>query len=215
MSSNKEELLGAVNALIRSPDAQSLYDAMLAVANLAMTQPVGLVGNAAIVNPLLDLRRQNPDKYDRVLELVEARRAEAGFSPLQRPASDKFDKSDYMREFMDRKRQRQRRAVEIENIIRPGRDKLVGRARLDFMDRQAAKWKVELDAMLENAREKVGGRLAKDVMVGLRDQFWAKIDTELDELDELARKESLNPSRTVAASMTNLERALRDDPYKK
>jgi hypothetical protein len=189
----QEDLIDAVNFLVLSPDAQTAYNSMLAIANLAKVHPVALTGTAAVLNPLLHLRLSDEEAYDRVLALVEGKRRAAGAAPLERPATDRFDKIEYMREFMDAKRQRQRRAAEIENMLRSEPDKLIGRARLDFMDGQSAKWKQELDARLEKAREMKGGRLPRAQVEAIRAAFWRSVDDRLDTLEEFARKEQLKP----------------------
>lgn len=211
------QLLEAVNLLIRHPAAQSLFDSMLAVSNLAKLHPVKLSGEAAPLNALMRLRNSDEDAYDRVVGLVESKRREAGIEPLIRPPSDKFDKTEYMRQFMDKKRERQRRAAMIENMMRPERDALKGRARLDFMERQSTKWKTELDALLERAREAQGGRLPKESLEGIRDQFWKRVDDDLDKLEELAKEEMRKTGhfRKPDASLSQLQSALRHDPYKK
>lgn len=193
MNENQDELIDAVNFLVVSPDAQTAYNSMLAVANLSKVHPVALTGAAAALNPLLHLRNADEDAYERVFALVESKRSAAGLSPLERPASDRYDKIEYMRAFMDAKRQRQRRAAEIENMLRAEPDKLIGRARLDFMDAQSAKWKQELDARLEKAREVKGGRLPRVQVDAIRAAFWSSIDDRLESLEEFARKEQLKP----------------------
>lgn len=193
MQVNQEDLIDAVNFLVLSPDAQTAYNSMLAIANLAKMHPVALTGTAAVLNPLLRLRLIDEEAYDRVFALVEGKRQAAGATPLERPATDRFDKIEYMREFMDAKRQRQRRAAEIENMLRLEPDRLIGRARLDFMDGQSAKWKQELDARLEKAREMKGGRLPRVQVEAIRAAFWRSVDDRLDTLEEFARKEQLKP----------------------
>lgn len=193
MPADLEDLMPAVNALVTSPDAQTMYNSMLAVANLAKLHPVGLQGTAAVLNPLMKLRNENQEVYDRVLALVEQKRALAGFEPLERPIEDKYDKTEYMRNFMDAKRQRQRRAVEIENMVRAEADRLIGKARLEFMDNQSNRWKKSLDERLEAARIARGGRLPREQLDAIRERFWAEVDERLEELEVVARREQLKP----------------------
>lgn len=213
----KELLLSAVNLLIKSPNAHELMAALEAAYSVAKIHPIKLSGDAAALNPLLDLRVSDPNTYENVLGLIETKRREIGYDPLQRPKSDKFDKTEYMRAFMDRKRERQRRAAAIENMLRPAKDALRGRSRLDFMDRQSANWKKELDALLEKSRAAHGGRLSKEQIEMIRDQFWNKVDEYLDKLETEARNElAKSPQlRTkLSASLVQLDAALRHDPYK-
>ena len=183
MNFHRENLLAAANILINHPDAQHLYETMVAVADLSRQFPIQLTGPAEPLNPLLEVRLDAVDVYERIIALVEEKRRAVGYEPLQRQADDKFDKNEYMREFMERKRQRQRRATDIENMMRPERDRLRGRARLDFMDRQSARWKDELDARLERVRQAHNGRIPKAVLQLTREQFWQNVDRQLDELE--------------------------------
>lgn len=212
----KELLLAAVNLLIRSPDAHEHLAALEALVPVARTFNVQLMGPAAPLNALLELKLKDPDRYERMLDLVEAKRREAGFDELrpQREAG-RFDKTEYMRSFMAAKRERQRRAAFIENLIRPQRDRLVGRSRIEFMERQSSKWKRELDERVNRAREAQGGRLSKETLEVLRTQFWADIDKYLDDLEAEARKEGTAAVRRgkLSTSMAQLHAALAHDPY--
>lgn len=182
------ELSAALAALIERDDAAWLYDALQAVIRLQTQYPVALTGSAAVVDPVRQFALSNPDALPRLVSLVDAKRAARGLPPLVPPPDDKFDKTEYMRDFMEKKRQRLRRAVEIENFARPERDALRGRARLDYMDTQAAKWKAELDARIKRAREAAGGPLDRELLVTLRSQFWTWVDSQLDDAEEAARR---------------------------
>ena len=81
-----------------------------------------------------------------------------------------------------------RRAVEIENFLRPERDSLRGRTRLDFMDAQAARWKEELDTRIQSARVAAGGPLSSATLASLRSQFWSWVDEQLDKAEAEARQ---------------------------
>lgn len=211
----KELLLAAVNLLIRSPDAHAHLDALEAIFPLAKTHPVRLVGDAAPLNALLDLHLTDPQRYERLLELVETKRREAGFDELRPHRESRFDKVEYMRNFMDRKRARQRRAAEIENLMRPSRDRLIGKSRIEFMERQASRWKRDLDEFVNKARVAQGGRLSKETLDTLREQFWSGVDKYLDDLEAVARKEGGAVVRRgkLSASMVQLHAALEADPY--
>lgn len=189
MHDPREALRQAVITLVEAPDAEHLHDSLTAAVKLARVHPIELSGDAATLNPLLHLGATNPEAFARIMALVDAKRREAGRAPLVPPQEDKFDKVEYMRVFMDQKRQRQRRAAEIENLQRPDRERLIGRARLDFMDRCAAEWKRELDELLERARTNMGTqRLPRDHLDALRAQFWASVDARLDALEQDVRQ---------------------------
>ena len=185
---SREAMLAAVNELTSSPAAKTLFDTLTSIIRVARLHPVKLDGDAAVLNPLLSLALNDPAAYEWVIVLIDNRRVTAGLEALRPPEEKKFDKVAYQRDFMDHKRQRQRRAVEIENMARPPRDQLIGRARLDFMDGQAAKWKTRLDDLLDAARRERGSRLPREVMEQLRTQFWAGVDAELDALEAEAKR---------------------------
>jgi len=183
---DKQALLAALNMLIQSDDAPHLFSTLTTVAALKTVHPVMMSGDAEVLNPLLTVARADADKFTHYMSLVDAKRAEAGLPPLAPPKDDKFDKSAYMREFMYQKRQRQRRAAEIENMTR-GKDRLIGRSRLDFMDAQAAKWKAELDRRIAAVRAAQGQNLPKDVLDTVRAQFWTWVDESLDQAEAEAK----------------------------
>lgn len=186
MTTDKHALLAALNTLIQSDDAQHLFNSLTTVAALKTVHPVMMSGDAEVLNPLLVLARNDPDKFAHYMSMVDSKRAEAGLPLLAPPKDDKFDKSAYMREFMYQKRQRQRRAAEIENMTR-GKDRLIGRSRLDFMDAQAAKWKAELDRRIATVRAAQGQNLPKDVIDTVRAQFWTWVDETLDQAEAEAK----------------------------
>lgn len=186
---DKTLLLEAVNALVKTEDATELFESFEAVARLPADLPVKLSGDAAVLNPLLALRRQDRTKFDGVIELIEGKREAAELPPLRQPDTPRgFDKVEYQRLFMDQKRQREGRAAAIENLRRPGRDKLVGTPRLEFMRVQASKWKEVRDGALRDAREAAGRTLSKAEVRDVLDAVWQTVDRELDAAEAEARK---------------------------
>lgn len=204
----KSALLEAVNALIASPYAHEWFDAMNAVVPAAMRAPVKLTDGPQVLNPLLRLRIKSPDAYQRVLGLIEAKREKRGLEPLVKPAEQGYNKTTYMREFMDAKRERQRKAAEIENLLRPDRDRLVGNTRLEFMNRQAARWKEERDTALEVARHNAGGHLSADMRKAALDEFWSNVDRDLDSRLEAAKRARLSPQKMTGGTLIELNKAL-------
>jgi len=219
---DKAELLRAVNVLLTDPNAVELYAVFMEVsaAHARFPEYVTLYGEAYPLIPLLTLRRKNIKKFQQLLDYIEDRRLKTGLESLQKP----YDKTQYMREFMDNKRQRQRRAVLIENMMRPPKDALKGLARQQFCDAQSAKWKAQLDAKLEAARAALPhaddrpARLPIETMNQIRRDFWTAVDHELAQLEELARKEQFKVGGVAGrktASSAELLRVLESDPYKK
>ena len=210
----KEELVPAVQLLLQSPDAKDLYQTMLNAAPLvARHKDVRLTGEAACLNILAIVKFSHPSIYAGVIALIEKRRADADLEPLDSPSDEKFNKSEYMQQFMEQKRVRQRRAADIENLQRSERDKLVGRTRLDFMQNQSAIWKKERDAFLEKVKEAAAPtRLKKEDITAAVDQFWAKVDAQLDKQEDAVRA---GKQITRSVSAADLDAILSHDPYKK
>jgi hypothetical protein len=190
MELSREALRQACLVLAASPDAPHLFASLAAVLPVAQSHPVRLAGDAEVLNPLLDLALRDRPAYDRALALVNSRRQAKGQTALGAGSAPDgaFDKVEYQREFMAQKRQRLVRAADIENTLRPERDRLIGRTRQDFMGRTAAQWKSELDGLIERAREAPSGRLSRSHMDGIRTQFWASIDRRLDEQEAASRQ---------------------------
>jgi hypothetical protein len=208
----KAELVAAANLLIRSPNAHILYQTMLNAAPLmARHKDVQLTGEAEPLNTLARLKVSHPDTFSGIIELAERRRADAGYDPLVTAVEDRFDKTQYMQAFMEQKRQRQRRAADIENMQRGERDKLIGRSRLDFMQRQSSIWKEERDALIERAKASNSPRrMTKAEIALVVESFWKKVDERLDLAEEAVRGgKRINP----ATSLAELEAILRHDPY--
>jgi hypothetical protein len=199
-STDKQLLVEAVNILIVDPAATELYQSMALAAGVAARVSIVLTGEAAVLNPLLRLRVNDREAYDKVLELIDRKRQERGLSTLVNREPKGYDKTAYMRQFMDQKRERQRRAAEIENMRRPERDRLVGNARLEFMRLQSLKWKQLRDQMMKRAQDAAGGSLTADARRELVERFWRTVDADLDAKAEAAKKAQLNPSRRVKES---------------
>ena len=103
-------------------------------------------------------------------------------------------------------------------MLRPERDKLVGNARLEFMNRQSAKWKEARDRFLTVAKDANGGSLTREQEDAALQQFWTAVDQDLARQEEVARREMLKPVHQRAArdvSLAALDTALKFDPYKK
>ncbi len=218
---DKSQLLQAVNTLIAGSNASELYGVLMEVSPSYNKYPdyVSLIGDAWVLLPLLKLRRKNAESFQKVLGLIEERRRKSGLDSLQKP----YDKTHYMRDFMDMKRQRQRRAVLIENMLRPPKDALKGLARQKFCEEQSARWKKELDARIDAARAALphlDGQIARlpiETMTEIRRAFWEKVDYDMSRMEEIARREQLISGRAnkKAAGLSDLQKALEHDPYQK
>jgi hypothetical protein len=181
-------MLASVNALVNPETPRWMYDAVTVLGRTKAKYPLVAVGDLAVLNPLIDLFSADHASFERVMALVDKKRAEIGVAPIRTEEETGFDKRAYMRDFMEQKRVRQRRAATIENFARSANDALRGSARLEFMDAQSAKWKVELDKRLAVARDAAGtDRLAKPLLETLRAQFWTWVDTQLDEAERQSK----------------------------
>lgn len=189
-STAKASLVAAANLLIRSPQAHYLYGLTTSVAPLLARYPeLRITGDADPLTELGRLKVNRPEMFDDVVDLVERRREDSGMEPLRSSQRDtEFNKTAYMQEFMEQKRLRQRRAADIENMMRLERDRLVGRTRLDFMQRQSEKWKAERDELMAKAKNAARPkRLTRDEITAVVRQFWAGVDARLDALEAVAK----------------------------
>ena len=196
MPVDKSALLEAANDLIAEERPQAKLEALEVVFEVLRRHPVKLAGSMAVLNPLLTLRSEDPEGWERLKAMIDGFREKAGLQPCwPAPKPERFvdRKNEYQRAFMLRKRERQSRASEIENMQREPHERLIGNARLDFERRVAAQWAAERDATIEVARQRAGGKLSKEESSKLRDQFWDRVDAELDELEAAVRKELLKP----------------------
>jgi len=196
MSTDKRALLEAVNDLIQDHAAALKVTALDEVAKLKRRYPIKLTGELAILNPLLNLMSDDADAWEQVKRLIDTKRALLEFEPLW-PAPKKVTfadrKNEYQAKLMARIRERANRAVEIENMQRPERDRLIGNARLEFMRVTTNNWGKERDARIA-AERAVAGKLTKPQIDAIRDKFWQSIDEMLDAKEMLVRKEMLKPA---------------------
>lgn len=196
MSTDKQALLEAVNDLIQDHAAAIKVTALDEVAKLKRRYPIKLTGELAILNPLLNLMSDDPDAWEQVKRLIDTKRALLEFEPLW-PAPKKVTfadrKNEYQAKLMARIRERANRAVEIENMQRPERDRLIGNARLEFMRITTNNWGKERDARIA-AEKAANGKLTKAQIDAIRDKFWQSIDDMLDAKEIVVRKELLKPA---------------------
>lgn len=185
---DRQALLEAINHLVLDDDAEKKFHTITELAKLPATVPVRMTDEASCFNSMLDLARSDSQAYLKVLDLIDSKRIQRGWPPLRKPEPEGFNRNEYQRDFMHQKRQRERRAVEIENMLRPARDKLIGNARLEFMRRASAKWKDRRDALVNAAREGSGGTLSKEQVTAILKRFWEQVDLELDEAEESMRR---------------------------
>lgn len=190
---SKAALAEAVNTLVQDTDAGSLSHQMHGVLDIAARNiPVALTGRASVLNPLIKLALSDHSAYDRVMELIDRKRNEAGLPPLGAQEHDP-DRRAYMREFMAERRERLRRLVDLWNELRSEDDKVRGQARLAFEQMHAARWKDEKDAREIALRDKLGRRLSMEERRAISAQLWAEVEDELQALAAFVRSEIRKP----------------------
>ena len=187
-----DEVKAAARLLVTDADAPALYDMLVTVTRKASHLPVKMTGEYSRMNPLLEAYRHDKDTYDAVVQWAIEKRKQRGLRPLgdERQVS----KNDYMREFMFDLRQRWRKAVQVENLLRSDRDQLRGEPRRAFERKCSKAWSTQRDALLDAERRRLGVQsLPREVMSEVLRNFWAHIDHQLDELEALALEERRKP----------------------
>jgi hypothetical protein len=190
-SETKAAIADAVNTLVADADAKTLYAQMLGVIEVAARNiPVQLVGRPAGLNPMITLALQDEAAYDRVMDLVDRKRTEAGLLPLQEM---ELDRKGYMREFMAIRRERLRRLVELWNELRSENDKIRGSNRLQFEQLHAGRWKDEKDRREQELRQQLGRRLTMEERQKISTTLWMEVDEELQALQEFVQDQIHKP----------------------
>lgn len=178
----KQLLAEAANTLINDNKAPEMFKTLLDVMGLPPTLPVKLSGEASVLNPLLTMARRDREAFNRVIDLIESKRASREMSPLRQPETEtKFDKNEYQRELMADRRVRQIKALDIENLRRPPSSQLIGHPRMEFMRVQQGKWTDQLETLL--AAHKTGKTMTKAKRQEISAQFWQGIDLQLEETE--------------------------------
>ena len=116
------------------------------------------------------------------MALVDRKREEFGLDALK-----VFDRTAYMRELMAKRRERQKRIVTIANTLRSERDKLVGQARVDFMNDHANRWHAVRLEREEEERKRLGRRLTEVERQEVIAKLWQDVDAELDAYEDYAK----------------------------
>jgi hypothetical protein len=187
----KAALAEAANTLVADTDAKTLYTQMLGVLEVAQRNiPVQLVGRPAVLNALIRLALEDEAAYERVLDLIDRKRTEAGLQPLQEM---ELDRKTYMREFMAVRRERLRRLVELWNELRSENDKIRGASRLQFEQLHGARWKDEKDRREAALRAQLGRRLTAEERREVSTKLWEDVEEELTALQEFVREEVRKP----------------------
>ena len=181
----KDEIKAAMLILVADLNADPLHALLRKTILVAGQLPIKLTGEAAPMNPLLWLAMHDRASFNTHMEIIDTLRVKRGLAPLA-PAG--FDKNDYQAGFMAQGRMRRSRAVNIENMQRPPRDKLRGQPRLEFERVTQCQWKKQIDSQLAAARKTQGGPIPRDVYRAIISRFWAAVDVALDEKEAEVRR---------------------------
>lgn len=176
----KQQKMEAANLLLTNPNAPQMFAAMLEVAKLPDNLPVKLTGEASALNVLIPDYRTNRDSFDRLISLVEAKRAQYNMEPLiPLVPPKKFDKNEYQRGLMAVRRDRGLAAANTENLRRPPSAQLIGNSRLDFAKTRLTQWGKQLRAEIDALS---GGKpMSKARRKEISEAFWSRVETQLIE----------------------------------
>lgn len=200
MQDSRELLAEAANVLIDDDDAPEMYKKLLWVHDVARKGvPVRLTGRPSVLNPILDLMLTDFPKAERVIQLIERKRAESHMDPL----IEAFNRRSYMRELMASKRERESRLLKLVNQLRSEHDKIRGLAALEFKRTHGNRWHAVRLERESAMRSSVGRRLTIEELDTLRSQLWADVDSELNDLENFVREELRKPLQLRAPNGFN------------
>jgi hypothetical protein len=154
----------AVQFLVDSPYFERNVRRLRSLLTKPRTLPY--TGECEFLNELLVIGRQRPESFNRLVELAEYKRD---------------DRGSYQRRFMAAKRQRDRKAIALEELLR-GR-KLTLDERKDALLKQYEVWNRERAKLLD-AHPDVSWQGRNELIR----HFWDTKEAELDALIEEARK---------------------------
>lgn len=139
--------------------------------NASKDKPDLFHDDAEVLNELLDIGRQNPQAMENLITVAEVKRD---------------DRNAYQRQYMAAKRQRDRKVVQLEELL-AGR-KLPHDTRVRVLHSQYEVWNRERDALLRQ-HEGIGWTERN----ALLKEFWARKESEIDQLTVEAAKHADNP----------------------
>ncbi len=214
MNVDLDEAKQAAKLLVTAHNAVDLYGTLSLVIRRAGLLPVRLIHPYSVMNPLLDLYRNDRTTYDTIIKWVLTKRKEFGLPALMDERAQ--NKNEYMREFMHELRTRWRKAVYVENLLRSEKDKLKGESRRQFEKRCSKEWAVQRDRLLEAERQRLGlTNLPQETLHAILKHFWENVDRQLEEREEAMMAQLRKPvyqRQPVAPSMQALRSALESDP---
>lgn len=168
---DKSKIAAAINMLITEKGYAKRVGEIRELIGTWETTPRVFAGALSVLNVLVDIGLESPDDLDKLLAIAEDRRK---LIPLQK-------KVDYQRVLMQERRRRLKKAVELEELVR-------GR-RMSADERKAYEKKTQAQFIAQRAAFIAAkGDISWSEKNDASQEFWAKIDAQLDvDLDE-ARK---------------------------
>jgi len=155
----------AVQFLVDDPYAVARYKAL----RKAITQPRRLPykDEAEMLNELIKIGRQSPVALEKLIAVAEFKRNLSDVS--------------YMASFMSHSRRRVKDTLQIEQTMLG--QTYTHEERYEAEHRVKAQWAAEKEAFLVKAQEEYGaGKLPHDQKIAMTRQFWARVDTLIEEL---------------------------------
>lgn len=123
--------------------------------------------SAEVLNELLVIGRQSPDALENLIEVAESKRS---------------NRNEYQRDYMAKKRQRERHAIELEEV-RQGRSLSLDE-RIQVLHSYQQAWNARKGALLSSY-----GDIAWLERNRITREFWDRIDAELvDRIEELSAR---------------------------
>lgn len=151
-------------------------------------------GDEEALNELVAIGRQSPQALDNLIAVAEFKRG---------------DRNDYQREYMAAKRRRDRKVVQLEEVL-AGR-KLPHDNRVQILHNQYVVWNKERDRLVAQHKDLPWAERNAQLR-----EFWARKESEIDELMVEATKRAANPRprkrvvNVANAPSTAFGQALRD-----
>jgi hypothetical protein len=157
-----QNLTEAANFLVKSNRYARLRNEIDSFVQSWHTAPKQYAGELAVLNPLIVLGVDHPDKYQKMLGVVDAARKRAADTR----------RTDYQRVLMQRKRRREANAIALEEWTRGKR--FTPTQRENFLNKQRRVWDDQRVAFLkQHASDPTETRAAAA-------KFWELIDFKLD-----------------------------------
>lgn len=204
---DRNELLQAVNFFCTDQDAQDFYVKLLLTLQFIEESGVRVkgLGREAIINPLVNQYLENSDTFERVIDLIQTKREQAGLPALVNPADeaesgvqrekrkDQKHRNTYFSNYMFNKRDRERRLIEAWNSMRSERDKVVGTARTEWIRQESARWLNEIEHRINKLVEQEGRRPTRAEKAAIGDKVWEEVEDEIAGLEQFARDQMRLP----------------------